>query len=44
MEKYLPFTFDLYRCPACGSLMVFGDEKTVTKYDFDIYERVPDEE
>ncbi len=36
------YSFDLYRCPACGAFMVFGDDETVTKYDFDIYERVPD--
>lgn len=40
----MEYSFDLYRCPACGAFMVFGDEKTVTKYDFDKYERVPDEE
>lgn len=36
------YSFDLYRCPSCGAFMVFGDEATVTKYDFDVYERVPD--
>ena len=43
-EELMEYSFDLYRCPVCGAFMVFGDEKTVTKYDFDIYERVPDEE
>lgn len=31
-------TYDMYRCPTCGNLMIFGEDKDTSK--FTIYEKI----